>query len=82
MYQKGGGNKVFSQYNISIIIVFTLIVFSTFSIITYYYLSELSESKKAEIDSLTQQVADVNSALTSNVEALQSTQKFAKLIST
>jgi len=80
VYKTGEKNKIFSQYNIFIFIVFILIVFSTFSVITYQYLSELSESKKIEISTLSQQVDDVNSALTSNAEALRSTHKFANYL--
>lgn len=77
MFQARGENKVFSQYNITIIIVFALITLSIFSFITYRYFSDLSEHKKIEIKSLTQQVKQLDNALFANTEALLSIQKFA-----
>ncbi|WP_076416972.1 ATP-binding protein [Colwellia sp. UCD-KL20] len=77
MFRVRGENKVFSQYNITIIIVFLFIVFSTLSIITYQYFSDLSAHKKTEIKELTQQVKSINEALVKNTKALLSIQKFA-----
>lgn len=77
MFQTGGKSKVFSQYNISIIIVFVLIIFSTCSIATYRYFSELAEYKKNAIKTLSIQTNKVDATLVSNANALISIQKFA-----
>jgi len=77
VFQAGEKSKVFSQYNISIIIVFLLIVFSAFSVTTYRYFSDLAEYKKEAITDLSTQVNNLNKVLTSHAEALLSIQKVA-----
>ncbi|WP_426369221.1 ATP-binding protein [Pseudocolwellia sp. HL-MZ7] len=70
-------SKVFSQYNLLVVVVFLLIVFSAYFIATVRYFSDLTDLKKAEIEVLNQQVDTVNDVLSSNVNALQDIQKFA-----
>ena len=70
-------SKVFSQYNLLVVVVFLLIVFSAFFISTFRYFSDLTELKKQEIEVLNQQVHKVNDLLSSNVNALKDIQKFA-----
>ncbi len=77
MFEVGKKNKVFSRYNTSIIVVFILIVFAALTVATYRYYAELAEYKKDEIESLSQQNQQLDSALSANVDALLSIQKFA-----
>lgn len=77
MFEVGKKNKVFSRYNTSIVAVFILIVFAALSVATYRYYAELAEYKKVEIGSLNQQTQQLNNALSANVDALLSIQKFA-----
>jgi signal transduction histidine kinase/CheY-like chemotaxis protein len=77
VFEVGKKNKVFSRYNTAIIGVFIFIVFSALSVATYRYYDELAQFKKIEIDSLSQQIQQLDDALSANVDALKSIQKFA-----
>jgi len=70
-------SKVFSQYNLLVVVVFLLIVFSASFIATSRYFSDLTDLKKTEIDIFNQQVDKVSDVLSSNVNALKDIQKFA-----
>ena len=73
----GEKNKFLSQYNIMIISVFVMIVFSAFSFFTYRYFSDLAIFKKNEISTFNNQVIRLNDILTADADALLSMQKFA-----
>jgi len=77
VFEVGKKNKVFSRYNTSIIVVFILIVFTALAVATYRYYAELAQYKKNEIESLSLQTQHLNKAMSANVDALLSIQKFA-----
>jgi len=69
--------KVFSQYNILLVVVFVFIVFSFFIFTMFRYSSELTELKKNEIASFNQEANKIDGVFSSNVESLMGIQKFA-----
>ncbi len=77
MFEVGKKNKVFSQYNTAIIVLFIFIVFSAMLFATYRFSVDLDQYKKIEIESLSQQVKQLDHALSANVDAITSIQKLA-----
>ena len=77
MFEVGKKNKVFSQYNTAIIVMFIFIAFSALLFATYRFSVDLAQYKKDEINSFSKQVKKLEHTLSSNVNAITSIQKLA-----